>query len=125
MTRHPALSTEPWAVSEVSLDVLLDLGTLARAELLFTLSNVHLGLRGNLDVGEPFGLPRTYRAGCDELRPLEAMRDQASAALAEAPAPRGLATPCSISVELSRRGPVARRRRRRRARRWPGRGRRP
>ncbi len=66
MIQHPAFPTEPWSVSEVSLD----LGTLAQTESLFALSNGHLGLRGNLDEGEPFGLPGTYLAGFYELRPL-------------------------------------------------------
>lgn len=66
MIQHPAFPTEPWTVSEVSLD----LDTLAQTESLFALSNGHLGLRGNLDEGEPFGLPGTYLAGCYELRPL-------------------------------------------------------
>src|SRR5262249_56123775 len=30
----------------------------------------HVGLRGNLDEGEPFGLPGTYLAGYYETRPL-------------------------------------------------------
>jgi alpha,alpha-trehalose phosphorylase len=36
----------------------------------FALSNGHIGLRGNLDEGEPFGLPGTYLSGFYELRPL-------------------------------------------------------
>ncbi len=66
MIRHPAFPTEPWALSEVSLD----LAALAQTESLFALSNGHIGLRGNLDEGEPSGLPGTYLAGCYELRPL-------------------------------------------------------
>jgi alpha,alpha-trehalose phosphorylase len=57
---------EPWALRETELR--LDL--LAQSESLFALSNGHLGLRGNLDEGEPAGLPGTYLAGFYETRPL-------------------------------------------------------
>ena len=43
---------------------------LAQRESVFALSNGHIGLRGNLDEGEPYGLPGTYLAGFYELRPL-------------------------------------------------------
>jgi len=36
----------------------------------FALSNGHIGLRGNLDEGEPHGLPGTYLNSVYELRPL-------------------------------------------------------
>src|SRR5262249_33660810 len=39
-------------------------------ESLFALSNGHVGLRGNLDEGEPHGLPGTYLNSLFELRPL-------------------------------------------------------
>ncbi len=48
----------------------LDLPTLAETESLFALANGHLGLRGNLDEGEPFGLPGTYLNSFYEQRPL-------------------------------------------------------
>ena len=48
-----SFAVEPWSVTE---DV-LDLDALARSESVFALSNGHIGLRGNLDEGEPFGLP--------------------------------------------------------------------
>lgn len=57
---------EPWSVSETELD--LDL--LAQSESLFALSNGHIGLRGNLDEGEPFGIPGTYLNSFYEERPL-------------------------------------------------------
>ena len=47
------LSVEPWAVAEPSLR--LDL--LAQTETIFALSNGHIGLRGNLDEGEPHVVP--------------------------------------------------------------------
>jgi len=63
---HPAFSVEPWAVSEDRLK----LEVLAQSESVFALSNGHIGLRGNLDEGEPFGLPGTYLNGFYETRPL-------------------------------------------------------
>ena len=66
MITHPAFSVEPWAVSEERLN----LPVLAQSESVFALSNGHIGLRGNLDEGEPFGLPGTYLNGFYETRPL-------------------------------------------------------
>jgi alpha,alpha-trehalose phosphorylase len=63
---HPSIAVEPWSVHETSLS--LDL--LAETESLFALSNGHIGVRGNLDEGEPHGLPGTYLNGVFELRPL-------------------------------------------------------
>jgi alpha,alpha-trehalose phosphorylase len=47
---------EPWTVSERELH--LDL--LAQTESIFALSNGHIGLRGNLEEGEPAGSPGTF-----------------------------------------------------------------
>ena len=41
-----------------------------QSESLFALSNGHIGLRGNLDEGEPHGLPGTYLNSFYEIRPL-------------------------------------------------------
>jgi alpha,alpha-trehalose phosphorylase len=57
---------EPWCVRQIGLDRAL----LAHTESLFALSNGHIGLRGNLDEGEPNGLPGTYLNGFFETRPL-------------------------------------------------------
>jgi alpha,alpha-trehalose phosphorylase len=57
---------DPWSVRESALN--LDL--LAQSESLFALSNGHIGLRGNLDEGEPNGLPGTYLNGLYETIPL-------------------------------------------------------
>jgi alpha,alpha-trehalose phosphorylase len=57
---------EPWCVRETRLD----LQSLARTESVFALSNGHVGLRGNLDEGEPHGMPGTYLNSVYELRPL-------------------------------------------------------
>jgi alpha,alpha-trehalose phosphorylase len=66
MIRHPEFPVEPWTVRETSLD----LERLAQTESLFALANGHLGLRGNLDEGEPFGIPGTYLAGFYDEREL-------------------------------------------------------
>ena len=66
MISHPSLAIEPWSVHETALS----LDHLARTESIFSLSNGHLGVRGNLDEGEPHGLPGTYLNGVYELRPL-------------------------------------------------------
>ncbi|MDV3127393.1 glycoside hydrolase family 65 protein [Mycobacterium sp. 21AC1] len=66
MITHEAYPVEPWQVRETRLD----LNLLAQSESLFALSNGHIGLRGNLDEGEPHGLPGTYLAGFYEVRPL-------------------------------------------------------
>ena len=58
---------EPWAVREPELD----LDQLARSESVFALSNGHLGLRGNLDEGEPRGISGTYVNGVHESFTLE------------------------------------------------------
>ena len=41
-----------------------------RTESVFALSNGHIGLRGNLDEGDPHGLPGTYLNSVYDLRPL-------------------------------------------------------
>jgi alpha,alpha-trehalose phosphorylase len=47
-----------------------DPDALAQSESLFALSNGHIGLRGNLDEGDPNGLPGTYLNSFYESRPL-------------------------------------------------------
>ena len=59
-------SVEPWMVCERELN--LDL--LAETESIFALSNGHIGLRGNLDEGEPSGSPGTFLNSFYEVRPL-------------------------------------------------------
>src|SRR5437660_12135339 len=66
MIEHPAFPVEEWSVREREFH----LDTLAQTESLFALSNGHIGLRANLDEGEPFGLPGTYLNSFYELRPL-------------------------------------------------------
>ncbi|MEU1056570.1 glycosyl hydrolase family 65 protein [Streptomyces sp. NPDC005876] len=66
MITNRAYTVEPWSVRETELN--LDL--LAQSESVFALSNGHVGWRGNLDEGEPHGLPGTYLNGVHELHPL-------------------------------------------------------
>jgi alpha,alpha-trehalose phosphorylase len=66
MIEHPWFTVEPWAVTEEQLH----LDVLAQSESVFALSNGHIGFRGNLDEGEPFGLPGTYLNAFYETRPL-------------------------------------------------------
>jgi alpha,alpha-trehalose phosphorylase len=63
---QPHYSVEPWAVTEEQLD----LGRLPQAESVLALSNGHIGLRANLDEGEPYGMPGTYLNAFYEVRPL-------------------------------------------------------
>jgi alpha,alpha-trehalose phosphorylase len=57
---------EPWQVREPRLD----LAALGQTESVFALSNGHIGLRGNLDEGEPHATPGTYLNSFYEKRPL-------------------------------------------------------
>ncbi|HXM54342.1 MAG TPA: glycosyl hydrolase family 65 protein [Candidatus Dormibacteraeota bacterium] len=66
MISHHAFPVEPWGVREERLD----LDVLAQTESIFALSNGHIGLRANLDEGEPHGISGTYLAAFYELRPL-------------------------------------------------------
>ncbi|MFJ3306589.1 glycoside hydrolase family 65 protein [Streptomyces sp. NPDC086549] len=66
MITHRSYTVEPWAVRETDLN----LDVLAQSESVFALSNGHVGWRGNLDEGEPHGLPGTYLNGVHELHPL-------------------------------------------------------
>ena len=72
MIKHPSFRVEPWSLHETALS----LDVLAQTESLFALSNGHIGLRGNLDEGEPHGLPGTYLNGFYELRPLPSAESQ-------------------------------------------------
>ena len=66
MSAHPALTVHPWRLHEQHLDIDL----IARSESLFALSNGHIGMRANLDEGEPYGIPGTYLNSFYEVRPL-------------------------------------------------------
>jgi alpha,alpha-trehalose phosphorylase len=57
---------DPWSIPERRLD----LDILPQTESIFALSNGHIGLRGNLDEGEPSGRTGTYLNGFYETRPL-------------------------------------------------------
>jgi len=61
-----AYAIEPWVLRETYLDPEL----LAQSESVFALANGYVGWRGNLEEGEPHGLPGSYLNGVYELRPL-------------------------------------------------------
>jgi len=66
MSAQRTFEVEPWSVREARLNP----DALAQTESVFALANGHIGLRANLDEGEPFGLPGTYLNSFYELRPL-------------------------------------------------------
>src|SRR5215469_8174585 len=66
MIKQPEFSMEPWSLRESEL--MLD--RLSQTESVFALSNGHIGWRGNLDEGEPHGMPGSYLNGVYEIRPL-------------------------------------------------------
>ncbi len=66
MIEQSAFTVEDWSIRETELH----LEDLAQTESVFALSNGHIGMRGNLDEGEPFGLPGSYLNSVYELRPL-------------------------------------------------------
>ena len=66
MSAQRTFEVDPWSVREASLNP----DALAQTESVFALANGHIGLRANLDEGEPFGLPGTYLNSFYELRPL-------------------------------------------------------
>jgi alpha,alpha-trehalose phosphorylase len=68
MIKQDSFTVEPWSLRETELD----LDMLAQTESVFALSNGHVGWRGNLDEGEPHGLPGSYLNGVYALRPLPA-----------------------------------------------------
>ena len=61
-----AFSVDPWLVCERELQF----DKLAETESIFALSNGHIGLRANLDEGEPAGSPGTFLNSFYEVRPL-------------------------------------------------------
>ena len=66
MIVHGHYPVEPWAIRENGLDD----KRLAQTESVFALSNGHIGVRGNLDEGDPHGIPGTYLNSVFEVRPL-------------------------------------------------------
>src|SRR5215472_16492131 len=66
MLEQPIFPVDAWSIREKCLH----LDSLAQTESIFALSNGHMGLRGNLDEGEPYGLPGTYLNSFYELRSL-------------------------------------------------------
>ncbi len=66
MSTGADFDVDPWQVREGRLD----LDVLAQVESVFALSNGHIGLRANLDEGEPHATLGTYLNGFYEQRPL-------------------------------------------------------
>jgi alpha,alpha-trehalose phosphorylase len=66
MIEQQRFAVEPWTVRESGLD----LAALGHTESVFALANGHIGLRGNLDEGDPHWLPGSYLNSFFELRPL-------------------------------------------------------
>ncbi|GGO45826.1 glycoside hydrolase family 65 protein [Streptomyces lasiicapitis] len=66
MITHASYGVEPWCLREN----VLNLDVLPQSESVFALSNGHVGWRGNLDEGEPHGLPGSYLNGVHETHPL-------------------------------------------------------
>ncbi|MGI4896053.1 MAG: glycoside hydrolase family 65 protein, partial [Janthinobacterium lividum] len=66
MISQDTFPVEPWQVREKHLQV----SELGSTESIFALSNGHIGFRGNLDEGEPHGLPGTYLNSFFEERPM-------------------------------------------------------
>ena len=61
-----AFRVDPWTVHESNVDV----DHLPQTESLFALSNGHVGMRANLDEGDPHAMPGTYLNSFFESRPL-------------------------------------------------------
>ena len=66
MIRQSVYGVDPWQLHEQEFD----LDMLPQSESIFALSNGHIGFRGNLDEGDPNGLPGTYLNSVYEVRPL-------------------------------------------------------
>lgn len=66
MSRPDWFPVDPWVISEVGFDT----SRMEWAETIFALSNGHLGLRGNLEEGEPVGIPGTLLNSVFEFHPL-------------------------------------------------------
>lgn len=66
MITHTSYGVEPWTLRESDLHLRL----LPQSESVFALANGHVGWRGNLDEGEPHGLPGSYLNGVHEVHPL-------------------------------------------------------
>jgi alpha,alpha-trehalose phosphorylase len=66
MIEHSAFQADDWSIRERHFHFDIQ----AQTESIFALSNGHIGLRGNLDEGEPHAIPGTYLNSVYELRPL-------------------------------------------------------
>ena len=66
MSEGDLYTVEPWVVREPTLD----LQRLGQSESVLALANGHIGLRANLDEGDPHVIPGTYLNAFYETRPL-------------------------------------------------------
>src|ERR1700730_18460581 len=66
MSEDLSFPVEEWSLREMGFH----LDTLAQTESIFALSNGHIGLRGNLDEGEPSGIPGMHLNSFYEALPL-------------------------------------------------------
>src|SRR5262250_662152 len=66
MISADVFAVDPWSIPERELH--LDL--LGQTETIFALSNGHIGLRGNLEEGEPSHTPGTFLNSFYEIRPM-------------------------------------------------------
>ncbi len=66
MNSQQLFTVEPWCVREPNLQ----LASLGHTESVFALANGHIGMRGNLDEGDPHNVPGSYLNSFYELRPL-------------------------------------------------------
>jgi hypothetical protein len=75
--------------------------TCSQSGSIFALGNGHIGLRGNLDEGEPNGLPGTYLNGFYETRPLPYAEAPSTVRTPSrnGPAPRRETTMASVAAQ--------------------------
>lgn len=71
MSRPLPFDVAPWSISLSGVDE----SQLAHRESVFALSNGHVGWRGNLDEGDPHGIPGTYLNGVFEEHPMPYAED--------------------------------------------------
>lgn len=71
LSRPLPFDVAPWSIGLSGVDA----SRLAHRESVFALSNGHLGWRGNLDEGDPHGVPGTYLNGVFEEHPMPYAED--------------------------------------------------
>jgi len=71
VNRPLAFDVDPWSIGLSGVD----LSELAHRESVFAVSNGHVGWRGNLDEGDPHGVPGAYLNGVFEQHPMPYAED--------------------------------------------------